>query len=98
MSPWETAPHSIAHGILDDETYDWVAVVEGTLRSGGYPIVVPEETLSLANRMARELTQIPVDPTGSAGLAGLIACPDRKTNERAIVVFSGVDRDGQSTD
>ncbi|MDR1709906.1 MAG: pyridoxal-phosphate dependent enzyme, partial [Candidatus Accumulibacter sp.] len=27
MRPWETAPHSIAHGILDDETYDWLEIV-----------------------------------------------------------------------
>jgi len=23
MRPWETMPQSVAHGILDDETYDW---------------------------------------------------------------------------
>ena len=29
MWPWEAEPHSVAHGILDDETYDWLAVVAG---------------------------------------------------------------------
>ena len=32
MWPWETEPHSVAHGILDDETYDWLAVVRGDAR------------------------------------------------------------------
>src|SRR5262249_7675697 len=35
MQPWEAAPHSVATGILDDETYDWRAVVEGMLMTGG---------------------------------------------------------------
>ena len=45
MWPWESEPHSIAHGILDDETYDWLAVVEGMLSTGGSPLVVDETTL-----------------------------------------------------
>jgi hypothetical protein len=31
MWPWETPPHSIASGILDDETYDWLAIVRAML-------------------------------------------------------------------
>ena len=34
MWPWETEPVSVATGILDDETYDWLAVVRGTIESG----------------------------------------------------------------
>ena len=66
-------PQSIAHGILDDETYDWLAVVEGMLATGGAPVVVDEETLARRTTLAREATGIDVDPTGSAGLAGLLA-------------------------
>ncbi|HSP33106.1 MAG TPA: pyridoxal-phosphate dependent enzyme, partial [Thermoanaerobaculia bacterium] len=43
MWPWESAPHSVAHGIIDDETYDWAAVVRGMRETGGWPIVVSEE-------------------------------------------------------
>src|SRR5208282_3766488 len=28
MAPWESLPMSLAHGILDDETYDWFEVVK----------------------------------------------------------------------
>src|SRR5262249_4510427 len=31
MWPWEEEPKSIATGILDDETYDWYAVVRGMI-------------------------------------------------------------------
>lgn len=95
MWPWEQAPTSIAHGILDDETYDWLAVVEGMLATGGRPAVVPEELLARANALALETTGIEVDPTGSAGLAGLLAlrqAGEVSDDERVAVLFTGAAR------
>jgi threonine synthase len=95
MWPWEQEPRSIAHGILDDETYDWAAVVDGMLRTGGRPIVVGDERLAQANAIARSVTGIDVDHTGSAGLAGLIeALPQDPPlqDARVAVIFSGVRR------
>jgi threonine synthase len=95
MWPWEREPRSIAHGILDDETYDWLAVVEGMLATGGRPLVVGEERLAGANAIAQAATGVPVDPTGSAGLAGLIAlraAGEVADGERVAVLFTGVDR------
>ncbi len=95
MWPWEKEPHSIAHGILDDETYDWLAVVEGMLSTGGAPVVASEELLAHANRLALETTGIDVDPTGSAGLAGLVALREAGAidgDERVAVLFTGVNR------
>ena len=95
MWPWEEEPRSVAHGILDDETYDWLAVVEGMRATGGRALVVDEGTLVAANELARTATGIDVDHTGSAGLAGLLALraaglldPD----ERVAVLFTGVVR------
>jgi threonine synthase len=85
MWPWETTPESIAHGILDDETYDWLAVVRAMLASGGHPVVVDEATLEKANQLAREATAIAVDHTGSAGLAGALQAGDRE----GVVLFTG---------
>ena len=93
MWPWDSEPKSIAHGILDDETYDWRAVVEGMLETGGEPVVVDEELLAEANALAVRSTGIPVDPTGSAGLAGLLALRRSgriTSDERAAVLFTGV--------
>jgi threonine dehydratase len=95
MTPWEETPRSIAHGILDDETYDWLAIVKGMLASHGEPVVVDEETLKEANTLARETTGINVDHTGSAGLAGLLQLQREGVvapGARVAVLFSGVRR------
>jgi threonine synthase len=96
MWPWESAPHSVAHGILDDETYDWLAVARGMLRTGGVPLVVDEAALRAANRLARRATDIDVDHTGSAGLAGALELvrQDRiGPDESLAVIFTGVRRE-----
>jgi len=95
MRPWPSAPHSIAHGILDDETYDWWEVLRGTVESGGWPVVVDETRLAEAHATARASTGIPADPTGTAGLAGAIELRDRGdlgAGERIAVLFTGVER------
>jgi len=95
MWPWEEEPHSVAHGILDDETYDWLAVVEGMLETGGRPVVVAEEQLVRANALATGTTGIDVDETGSSGLAGLLALREQGEigdRERVAVLFTGVRR------
>jgi threonine dehydratase len=95
MKPWEEVPHGIAHGILDDETYDWHAVVRGMLNTGGSPVVVDEELLKEANALARSATGIAVCHTGSAGLAGLMQLRREgiiEPGQRAAVIFSGVQR------
>jgi threonine synthase len=93
MWPWETEPHSLAHGILDDETYDWWAIAQGLRESGGWSQVAPEETVQRAFDLARKKTPIPVSATGSAGLAGLLAAGETSTGP-ALLLFSGIDRDG----
>ncbi len=100
MWPWEVEPHSIAGGILDDETYDWMAVVRGTLASGGWPLVVNEATLAAANELGRSATGIDVDPTGSSGLAGLMQMAERGLvgpDESVAVLFTGVRRGPPAT-
>ncbi len=95
MWPWESEPHSIAHGILDDETYDWLAVVDTMLTTGGTALVVGESALEQANALAREATSIAVDPTGSSGLAALLALREAggiDEDERVALLFTGVSR------
>ena len=95
MWPWEEVPHSIAEGILDDETYDWVAVLRGMNATGGASVVADEQTLSEANRVARETTGIAVSHTGSAGLAGLLHLKREGViapGARVGVLFTGVQR------
>jgi threonine synthase len=95
MQPWPEEPKSLATGILDDETYDWRPIVEGMLLTGGRPLVVGEDMLAEASALAVARTGIPVDPTGSSGLAGLIKM--RRSGEigdrdRVAVLFTGLRR------
>ena len=89
MTPWDN-PHSIADGILDDETYDWIGVFEAI--GGDAPIVAAEADIVAAHALARS-AGFDVSPTGSAGLAGLLAVLDAvQPTERVAVVMSGLER------
>jgi threonine synthase len=95
MWPWEEPPHSIAEGILDDETYDWVAVLRGMAATGGTTVVADEATLREANCIARGATGVAVSHTGSSGLAGLLRLQRDGVivpGARVGVLFSGVQR------
>lgn len=90
MWPWEATPMSLAHGILDDETYDWWAIAAGLRASGGSTVVVDETEIATAHNAGRLHTDIIASATGTAGLAGVIARPD--AGEKIAVIFSGVER------
>jgi len=95
MWPWEQMPQSIAEGILDDETYDWLAVVTGMLTTGGRAVVVDEALLREANSVGRELTGINVSYTGTSGLAGLLSLIRQDSidpDENVAVLFTGGQR------
>ncbi|HYO44159.1 MAG TPA: pyridoxal-phosphate dependent enzyme [Candidatus Limnocylindrales bacterium] len=95
MRPWETEPASVAHGILDDETYDWLAVERAMLTTGGRALVVDEPALIEANAIARAATGIDADETGTAGVAGLLdlgIAGHLSPTESVAVVLSGVRR------
>ena len=95
MWAWEDEPVSIAHGILDDETYDWLAVVRAMLLTGGRAVVVDEATLHEANALALPDVGIDADHTGTAGLAGLISLTRDgivRPDETVAVIFSGAGR------
>jgi threonine dehydratase len=92
MRPWPTTPHSLADGILDDETYDWLGALDA-MSHGGHPVVAAEADVVAAYRLAHASTDIDVSPTGCAGLAGLLAVGGEVSpHERVVVPFSGVRR------
>lgn len=93
MWAWEDVKPSLADGILDDETYDWIGVLNVMTDSDGSPIAVDESHVREAYSLAHRATNIDVSPTGSAGLAGLLAMrPTIADDERVVVVFSGIRR------
>jgi threonine dehydratase len=89
MTVWER-PASVADGILDDETYDWLGVFDSMCRTGGSPIVATEAQVVEAHDRA-VAAGFDVSPTGSAGLAGLLAArAEIAPTERLVVVMTGV--------
>jgi len=61
----------------------------------GFEVVADESTLAEAHQIARQATPIPVSATGSAGLAGLAVLARSgaiAAGERALVLFTGVQR------
>jgi threonine dehydratase len=88
MQVW-AEPASLADGILDDETYDWIGVFETMDRSGGHPVVAAEADIVAAHADA-VAAGYESSPTGSAGLAGVIAAGRRVgRDENVAVVMSG---------
>ena len=93
MRAWPD-PHSAADGILDDETYDWIADVGAMRASGGRPIVAAEADIVRAHQLA-VAAGFDVSATGSAGMAGVLASADTDADvagEHIVVVMSGVAR------
>ena len=80
MTPWAD-PRSAADGILDDETYDWLGVLDVVRRSGGRAVVAPEEAIVEAHELG-VAAGFRVSPTGTAGLAGLLVPAGAPTPER----------------
>ncbi len=91
MWPWGSGARSLATGILDEETYDWLAVVAGMLSSGGEPVVVEEAGLLEANELAATCG-LEADATGTSGIAGLMKLVDSgvvRRDERVVVLATG---------
>jgi threonine synthase len=93
MWPWESEPTSVADGILDDETYDWIPIVSAMAASNGSPVVAPEALVREAHSLGRAATGINASPTGTAGLAGLLAIRNQVgADENVVVLFTGTAR------
>ena len=95
MTVWDD-PASLADGILDDETYDWVDVAHSLRFSGGASVVAAEEAVIAAHELAQD-AGFDASATGTAGLAGVLHLLDTEpgrfdASSRLAVVMSGVTR------
>ncbi len=91
MWPWDHPYPSLADGILDDETYDWLGVVEAMAATGGGPVIAPESCVVEAHHLVFHDLGLQVSPTGSAGLAGVLAQRHLLDDDaKVLIVHSGV--------
>lgn len=94
MFAWEN-PASIASGILDDETYDWVQLVEAMHRNGGDVVLVNDDAVIKAKEVAEQTFKVHACHTGSAGLAGLMCTSEQRppsSSRPSIAILTGLDR------
>jgi len=73
MWPWESEPVSVADGILDDETYDWIVDLGEIDRTEGRVVVATEDQVKRVAELVPTIAGIDASPTGTAGVAGLVA-------------------------
>lgn len=95
MRPVPSPGSSIASGILDDETYDWFAIVNAMYATGGWPVIAEEEDLLSARELASASTGVRADATGSAGLGGVLAARRAgllESDETIGVLLTGIQR------
>ena len=96
MAPFDGTLTSIAGGIIDDETYDWMALLRATFATGGWPIVASEEALLKANRLACSGPDpADADETGTASLGGALMARrngDLMEGERIVTLITGIRR------
>jgi threonine synthase len=86
-------PASAADGILDDETYDWLAIVDALDATHGDVVVASEDAVVEAHRLLHSATGTDATATGTAGLAGVLALrPEIGNGERIAIVASGITR------
>ena len=93
MQPWAN-PTSIATGILDDITYDWIGVARSLLLSKGGSVVAREDQIVQASELVPKVG-IQTEPTGAASVAGAInAFEAGQIDARTViaVLLTGKDR------
>jgi threonine synthase len=91
MWPWDEPAHSIATGILDHESYDWIGVLRGVIETRGKIILTDEGKLAAANEQCRVLTGIDASATGTSGLAALMQGGTAE-GEHVAVLITGRNR------
>lgn len=77
---------------VNDRTYDGLEIIRHMIISGGLPLIVDQEELLKAQKMAQAHTGVELSIVGSAGLAGLRALVKNKLirqGERCGIFFTG---------
>jgi len=94
MRPWEN-PSSLATGILDDITYDWLGVIQALHLTNGGSVVSPEDHIIHASELVPEMG-ISTEPTGSASVAGVMTLMEKEIiskSRKVAVLLTGKSRE-----
>jgi threonine synthase len=86
IKPWEKPPQTIATGLEDTYPWDGDMGLRALYDTKGYGVVVSDEEIVKAMKLLASLEGIFAEPSGAAGLAGLIKAVEEKLVDRDEVV------------
>lgn len=86
IKPWEKPPQTIATGLEDTYPWDGDMGLRALYDTKGYGIVVSDEEIVKAMKLLASLEGIFAEPSGAAGLAGLIKAIEEKLVDRDEIV------------
>lgn len=86
IRPWEKPPETIATGLEDTYPWDGDMGLRALYETGGYGVVVSDGEIIEAMRLLASLEGVFAEPSGAAGLAGLIKAVNEGRVDRDEVV------------
>jgi len=92
IRPWEKPPETIATGLEDTFPWDGDAGLKALYSTGGYGVAVEDDLILESMKMLASLEGLFAEPSGAAGLAGLIqAIRDGRVDkdETVVVLVTG---------
>lgn len=92
IRPWEKAPETIATGLEDTYPWDGDMALRALYETKGYGVVVSDPEIVNAMKLLAKYEGILAEPSGAAGLAGLIKAKDEgevDRDEDVVVLVTG---------
>ncbi|MEM1618653.1 MAG: threonine synthase [Desulfurococcaceae archaeon] len=92
IRPWEKPPQTIATGLEDTYPWDGDAGLRALYDTNGYGVVVSDSEIVEAMKLLASLEGILAEPSGAAGLAGLIKAVNEgrvDRDETVVVLVTG---------
>jgi threonine synthase len=92
IRPWEKPPETIATGLEDTYPWDGDAGLRALYSTNGYGVVVSDSEIVEAMKMLASLEGVFAEPSGAAGLAGLVKALEQglvDKDEVVVVLVTG---------
>ncbi len=92
IRPWEKPPETIATGLEDTFPWDGDAGLKALYKTNGYALAVEDKLILEAMKLLASLEGVFAEPSGAAGLAGLIKAIEEgrvDKDETVVVLVTG---------
>lgn len=92
IKPWEKPPETIATGLEDTYPWDGDAALRAIYGTKGYGVVVSDDEIVKAMKLLASLEGVFAEPSGAAGLAGLVKAVEERQvdrDETVVVLVTG---------